>query len=169
MITRIVATVLSFAIAMLPLRAYVQDLPPAPPTTPPSAAFQLPDMGDFLPLHRGQPAQRDGLLVDQDVMLQITQSYDRLQHLLDATVQRDAETCSVQVAIEHAHTVASDERVSLRDGLWEAHQAELLASLAQAQQQAQHAGERQWYESDAMWFAIGVLVATVAFVAVSVR
>jgi len=172
--TRLLATVLAFSIALLPARANAQDTAPpaAPPTAAPSAAFQLPDVGDFLPLHRGTAAPRDGLLVDQAEMLSIVQGYDRLQHLLDATVTRDGESCDVRVAIEHAHTVASEERVSLRDALWTDRQAELVAQIQAVQVQlvqAQHAAERQWWELPVLWFFVGVAVAAAVVVAVIVR
>jgi len=168
--TRLLATVLAFSIALLPARANAQDT--APPTAAPSAAFQLPDVGDFLPLHRGTAAPRDGLLVDQAEMLSIVQGYDRLQHLLDATVTRDGESCDVRVAIEHAHTLASEERVSLRDSLWTERQAELVAQIQAVQVQlvqAQRSAERQWFESPALWGVVGALIATAVFLAVTVR
>lgn len=176
---KIVAAVLVFTLVMMPTRALAQDTTPPATTTaatttsaPPSAQFQLPDVGDFLPLHRGTAAPRDGLLVDQAEMLSIVQGYDRLQHLLDATVARDSETCDVRVAIEHAHVTAAEERLTLRDDLWGARQQELVAQIQATQQQvmqAQHAAERQWWESPIMWGLIGALVASVVFIAVEVR
>lgn len=173
---KIIATALAFAIALLPLRALAQDTAPSATTaalpTAPSAQFQLPDVGDFLPLHRGAPAPRDGLLVDQAVMLSIVQGYDRLQHLLDATATRDGELCDVRVAIEHAHVTAAEERLTLRDGLWEARQAELVQQITATQQQvlqAQHAAERQFWESPILWAVVGALVATAIFLAATVR
>jgi len=160
------AIILSVALAMLPARAVAQP----PVTTAPSAdQFQLPEPGDILPLHRGTPAPQDGLLIGAADLIGIQQGYERMRFLLGLTTQRDAEVCDVRVQVEHARTSAAEERLALHDELWTARQAELVAAVAAAQAQAQHAAERQWYEAEALWFAIGILVSTVAFVAVSVR
>jgi hypothetical protein len=161
--------ILSVALALLPARAVAQ--PPAP-TAPSADQFQLPDPGDILPLRRGTPAPQDGLLIAASDLLSIQQSYERMRFLLGLTQQRDAEVCDVRVQVEHAHTAAAEERLTLRDELWTARQTELTGAIAalQAQvQQAQHSAERQWYEAPALWFAVGIVVSAVAFVAVSVR
>jgi hypothetical protein len=159
------AIILSVALAMLPARAVAQP----PVTTAPADQFQLPEPGDILPLHRGQTAPQDGLLIGAADLLGIQQGYERMRFLLGLTTQRDAEVCDVRVQVEHARTSAAEERLALHDELWTARQTELVAAVAAAQAQAQHAAERSVFDSPALWFAIGILVATVAFVAVSVR
>lgn len=131
--------------------------------------FRLPEPGDILPLRRGTPAPRDGLLVDADDMLQIQMEYDRLRFALSRTSERDREVCDVRVEMEHARLLAAEERLHLRDDLWNGRQAELVASLDAARQQAAEAAEREWYESPAMWFAVGVLVTGAIWAAVTVR
>ena len=142
--------------------------PPAT-TTPSADQFQLPEPGDILPLRRGTPAPQDGLLIAASDLLGIQQSYERMRFLLGLTTQRDAEVCDVRVQVEHARTSAAEERLALHDELWTARQAELVAAVAAAQAQAQHAGERGFFDQPAVWFAIGILVSTIAFIAVSVR
>lgn len=156
------------AASFLPSRSSGQDqTPPSPPSS--ATQFQLPDPGDILPLHRGAPAPRDGLLIGAGDLLQIQQSYEHMRFLLGLTQERDAQVCDVRVQIEHAHTVAAEERLTLRDELWTARQAELVAQVMAAQQQAQRAGQRGIEESPALWAAIGAVVATAVFVAVSVH
>lgn len=162
---RVLAFILSVAIAVMPVRVLAQDAP-APSTTAPSAQFQLPDPGDVLPLHRGTPAPRDGLLIDADNLLSVQQSYDRMRFLLDHMTERDQQVCDVRVQIEQARTAAATETTSLHDTLWTQRQAELQHALAQAQAQAQ----RQWWEAEALWFAIGgLVVAGVIAVVATVR
>jgi len=146
------------------------------PAAPPSAAsavaavstdqFQLPVPGDILPLHRGQPAPQDGLLVAEDDMLHIRQEYDRMRFLLGLMTQHDSEVCDVRVQTEQARTQAATDRLTLTNQLWTARQQELLASIQAAQHQAQQAAQREWYESPALWAAIGVVLATVVYAAV---
>lgn len=160
---RLLVIILSVAIAAQPLGALAQDAQAS------ADQFQLPEPGDILPLRRGQASPQDGLLIDAHDMLQIQQEYERMRFLLGLTQQRDTEVCDVRVQIEHAHTTAAEERLALHTTLWEGRQQELVASVQQAQQQAQHAAERSFFDQPAVWFAIGILVATVAFIAVSVR
>lgn len=156
------------ALVLMPAIASGQDATPTPSATA-SEQFQLPDPGDILPLHRGQASPQDGLLIGAADLLNIQQSYERMRFLLGLTQERDAQVCDVRIQIEHAHTLAAEERLTLRDTLWTDRQAELVAQVQAAQAQAQHAGERQWFESPVMWLVVGALVATVAFVAVTVR
>lgn len=156
------------AFVLMPAVASGQDSTPTPPAAAPDQ-FQLPDPGDILPLRRGQASPQDGLLIGAADLLNIQQSYERMRFLLGLTQERDAQVCDVRVQIEHAHTLAAEDRLTLRDTLWTDRQAELVAQVQAAQAQAQHAGERQWFESPPLWAAIGAIVATVVFVGVSVR
>lgn len=159
---RVVAFILSVAIVTQPVRVLAQDTP----TAAPSAQFQLPDPGDVLPLHRGTPAPRDGLLIDADNLLSIQQSYDRMRYMLDHITDRDQQICDARVQVEQARTTAATATTSLHDDLWTQRQQELRQALAQATARA----ERQWWESEALWFAIGgLVVAGVIAVVASVR
>lgn len=131
--------------------------------------FQLPEPGDILPLRRGTPAPRDGLLIDADDMLQIQMEYDRMRFALGRTAERDREVCDVRVEMEHARLLAAEERLHLRDELWDARQQELVTSLEEARHQAAQAAQRGWYESPALWFAVGVVVTGAVWAAVTVR
>lgn len=174
---RAIATLLSVAIAFYPTRVLAQ--PPASTTPAPSATaapapsdpsqFQLPDTGDILPLRRGQAAPQDGLLVDAHDLLSIQQEYERMRFMLGLTHDRDVQLCDIRVQEEQARTHAAEERLTLHDTLWTDRQQELVAAVQAAQQQAQRAAQREWFESPPLWAAIGVVLATVVFVAVSVR
>lgn len=149
---------------LLPITAVAQEAPAAP-----TSEFRLPEPGEILPLRRGALAPRDGLLIDAGDLLQIQQEYERMRFLLGLTHDRDTQLCDVRVQMEQARTRAAEERVTLHDALWTQRQAELVASMQEAQRQAQRAGERQWFESPPLWAAIGVVLATLVYVAASVR
>lgn len=131
--------------------------------------FQLPEPHDVLPLHRGTPAPRDGLLIDAADLLNIQQTYERMRYLLTRTAQRDTELCDVRVQIEHAHVVAAEERLTLRDDLWGARQTELAQQVAAAETRAQHAAERQWWESPAVWLVAGGAIVGAIWIATAVH
>jgi len=153
---------------LLPVTALAQEVPP-PPAAAPVEEFRLPEPGEILPLRRGTAAPRDGLLIDAEDMLRISQEYDRMRYLLTRTAERDAETCEVRVEMERARIGACEERLRLRDELWTARQAELAALVAEAREQARHAAERGWYENPVLWFVVGVAVTAIVWVAASVR
>jgi hypothetical protein len=158
---RVLCLFLSF---FLPVTAMAQEQPA------PSSEFQLTEpTQEILPLRRGAMAPRDGLLIDAADLLQIRADYERLRYLLTRTAERDAELCDVRVAIERAHTAAAEERLTLRDGLWNARQAELVAQVARAQEQAQRAAERSFWEHPGLWAAIGGAIVGLVWVATAVR
>lgn len=152
---------------LLPVTALAQEVPPPPAA--PVEEFRLPEPGEILPLRRGTAAPRDGLLIDAEDMLRISQEYDRMRYLLTRTAERDAETCEVRVEMERARIGACEERLRLRDELWTARQAELAALVAEAREQARHAAERGWYENPVLWFCVGVVVTGIVWIAASVR
>lgn len=162
---RVLCIFLSF---ILPATALAQEVP-APPPVAPAEEFRLPEPGEVLPLRRGATAPRDGLLIDAEDMLRISQEYDRMRYLLTRTAERDAETCEVRVEMEHARTSACEDRLRLRDELWTARQAELAALVTEARAQAQHAAERQWFENPVLWFCVGVVATGVVWIAATVR
>jgi len=132
--------------------------------------FQLPTpASDILPLHRGTAAPRDGLLIDAADLLQIQQSYERMRYLLTRTAERDTELCDVRVQIEHAHTLAAEERLTLRDDLWGARQVELVAQVQATQEQVRRAAERGWYEQPILFVVIGAAIVGAIWIATAVR
>lgn len=175
--TRIIASLLAIAVAFYPTRVLAQppaSTAPASTTTTAStpsdpSQFQLPDTGDILPLRRGQTAPQDGLLIDPHDLLSIQQEYERMRFMLGLTHDRDVQLCDIRVQEEQARTHAAEERLTLHDTLWTDRQQELVAAVQAAQQQAQRAGQRDFWESPPLWAAIGVILATVVYVAVSVR
>lgn len=153
------------AMVFIPSLASGQDV--VAPGTP--EQFQLPDLGDILPLHRGTAAPRDGLLIDADDLLQIRQEYERMRYLLMRTTERDTQVCDVRVQVEHAHTEACGERLTLRDDLWGARQHELVQQIADAQQRANQAAQRQWYDQPILYLIIGAAVVGLIWIATAVR
>ena len=132
-------------------------------------AFRLPEPGEISALRRGVPSPRDGLLIAADDLLHIQMEYDRLRYLLGRTQERDGQVCDARVEMERMRIGACEERLALRDTLWTARQAELLAQIAEAREAARRAGERGWYEHPAMWFAVGVLATAAVWIAATVR
>lgn len=153
---------------ILPATALAQEMP-APLPAAPAEEFRLPEPGEVLPLRRGATAPRDGLLIDAEDMLRISQEYDRMRYLLTRTSERDRETCDVRVEMERARTSACEERLRLRDELWTARQTELAAMVTEARAAAAHATERQWFENPVLWFCVGVVATGVVWIAATVR
>lgn len=162
---RALCLILSF---LLPVTALAQEVPVSPPVVP-VEEFRLPEPGEVLPLRRGAAAPRDGLLIDAEDMLRISQEYDRMRYLLTRTAERDAETCEVRIEMERARIGACEERLRLRDELWTARQAELVALVTEAREQARHAAERGWHENPILWFVVGVAATGLAWIAATVR
>jgi hypothetical protein len=150
---------------LLPITALAQEVPP-PPAAAPVEEFALPETGDLVPLRRGTAAPRDGLLIDAEDMLRISQEYDRMRYLLTRTVERDREICDVRVEMERARLTACDERLMLRDDLWAARQTELVAQVTEARSEARRAAERGWFESPILWFFAGVIATGAVWIAV---
>lgn len=147
---------------LLPTPVLAQEAPPA--------EYQLTEpTQEIVALRRGTPAPRDGLLVDAADMLQIRAEYERLRFLLTRTTERDEATCAVRIEMERARTAACGERVSLRDELWTQRQTELVMQVRRAQEEAQRAGERQFWEHPALWFAVGVVATGLVWIAATVR
>lgn len=161
---RVVALALCLAV---PSSVIAQE--PSPSASGASEEFRLPDPSEVLPLRRGTPAPRDGLLVDAADFLQIQQEYDRMRYLLGRTSERDREVCDVRVEMEHARLSAAEDRLRLRDDLWGSRETDLLRQLQEAQEQARRAAERGWWESEALWFAVGVVATGAVWAAVTVR
>lgn len=159
---RLLCIFLSF---LLPVTALAQEVPVPPPAVP-VEEFRLPEPGEILPLRRGTSAPRDGLLIDAEDMLRIQQEYDRMRYLLTRTAERDAETCDVRVAMEHARLTACEERLRLRDELWTARQTELADQVVEARAEARRAAERAWFEQPALWFFVGVVATGAVWIAV---
>jgi hypothetical protein len=154
---------LAMAVLLLTATAQAQEAPTAPED------FRLPEPSEVLPLRRGATAPRDGLLIDAGELLRISQEYDRMRYLLTRTEERDREVCDVRVAMEQARTTACSERLTLRDELWAARQAELLAQVAEAREATARANERGWWESPILWVVIGAVAVAAVWIAVEVE
>lgn len=157
---RYITLILATALCPAPAPAKAQEAVPE---------YQLTEPADILPLRRGAAAPRDGLLIDASDFLQIRADYERLRYLLAHTVERDGELCGVRVQIEQARTEACGERVTLRDELWTARQAELNQALVAAETRAARAAERGLLESPALWAVVGAAIVGALWIAVSVN
>jgi hypothetical protein len=162
--TRILLILSLFVTA--PARA--QEEVHAPPSALPEDEFRLPEPGEILPLRRGTAAPRDGLLIDAEDMLQIQQEYERMRFMLERVSERDRETCDVRVEMEHARLSACEERLRLRDELWDARQNELNDTIVEARAEARRAAERAWFESPVLWFIVGVVATSIVWIAATV-
>lgn len=156
--------ILFLLVMLMPSLAFAQETTPS--TT---EEFRLPEPGEILPLRRGTAAPRDGLLIDAEDLLRIQQEYERMRFLLTRTSERDAEVCDVRVEMERARLTACEERLRLRDELWEARQIELSDAVAAARSEARRAAERQWYESPVLWFVVGAVATSIVWIAASVE
>lgn len=141
----------------------------APARAQEAATFQLTEPSDILPLRRGAVSPRDGLLIEAADLLQIRTDYERLRYLLTRTVERDGGLCDVRVQIEQARTASCGDRVTLRNELWAARQAELNQALVAAEGRAARAAERGLLESPALWAVVGAAIVGALWIAVSVR
>jgi len=105
-------------------------------------------------LREGDRAPFTGQLILQSDLLRWVARIEELEHRLDLDVRTERERCDVRLELERAHTTAASETLALHDALYAARIAELAASLNEARRNA----ERQWYESPALWFAVGAVV-----------
>jgi hypothetical protein len=157
--------ILFLLVLLAPSTALAQET--AVPTE--SDEFRLPEPGEILPLRRGTAAPRDGLLIDQEDLLQIQMEYERMRYLLTRTAERDAEVCDVRVEMERARLTACEERLRLRDELWTAREDELNDTIVEERATARRAAERQWWESPVLWFVVGAVATSVVWIAASVE
>lgn len=92
----------------------------------------------------------------QEDVLRWARTIEDLQHRLDLDVRTEHLRSAALLELEQARTAAVRATMELHDGLWGGRQREWVASLEQARRSA----ERGWWESPALWFAIGLIVAT---------
>ena len=121
--------------------ASAQELP-----EPPSVQLAPPEA-----LRRGQPAPRDGLFVEPATYFGLVRQIEGLEFRLGHLVRTERDICARRVEIETLRTGAERDRLTLRDGLWQQRQTELLARITEAQAAAQ----RQWYEQPVLWLVLG--------------
>lgn len=115
-------------------------------------------------LREGERAPFTGQLMAQEDVLRWARTIEDLQHRLVLDVRTEVERCDVRLELERARTGAAEDRLTLREGLLR----ERITELATAVQEARRAATREWYESPALWFAIGAIVATGVAVALAV-
>lgn len=160
--------ILLFLSLFITAPALAQEEVPAPPSAPTDDEFELPEPTELTPIRRGGTSPRDGLIIDAGEMLDIQMAYDRMRFMLDRIAERDRETCDVRVEMEHARLTACEERLHLRDDLWEAREDELNDTIVEARAEARRAAERAWFESPVLWFCIGVVATSVVWIAATV-
>jgi hypothetical protein len=151
-VTRLLAS-LAFLGALAATGAAAQDVPAVP-------AVELPEPRL---LREGERAPFTGQLMAQDDVLLWARTIEDLRHRLELDVRTEVERCDVRLELERARTTAAAETLVLHDTLWTDRVAELTAALVEARRSA----ERQWYESPALWFAVGAVVTAVATVAIA--
>lgn len=131
----------------------------------PASAQAVPDVELPEPrlLREGERAPFTGQLMAQEDVLRWAATIEDLQHRLELDVRTERERCDVRLELERARTTAAGETLALHDTLWTDRVAELTRALTEARRSA----TREWYESPALWFAIGAVVATGAVIAVA--
>lgn len=115
-------------------------------------------------LREGERAPFTGQLMAQEDVLRWAATIEGLEHRLTLDVRTEVERCDVRLELERARTTAAGETLALHTALWTARTEELTAAL----NEARRSGERQWYESPALWFAIGAVVTAGVTVALAV-
>lgn len=113
-------------------------------------------------LREGDRAPFTGQLILQSDLLQWAMRIETLEHRLELDVRTERERCEVHLELERARTTAAAATTELHDALYEARLTELATALTEARRSA----ERQWYESPALWFAIGLVVSAGAMVGI---
>jgi len=115
----------------------------------------------FVP--QGRPAPFAGFLLEGQDLARWRFHIETLEYRL----ARDAEAASARLEVllgmERARTSAAEERLTLRDTLWQQRVEQLAGELREARQSS----ERAWYESPVLWFAVGMLVAVGAVIGVA--
>lgn len=131
----------------------------------PASAQDVPDVELPEPrlLREGERAPFTGQLMAQEDVLRWAATIEELQHRLELDVRTERERCDVRLELERARTTAATETLTLHDTLWTDRVAELTRALGEARRSA----ERQWYESPALWFAIGAVVTAGATIAIA--
>lgn len=132
--------------------AWAQDVPAVPTVELPEPRL----------LREGERAPFTGQLMAQDDVLLWARTIEDLRHRLELDVRTERERCDVRLELERARTSAAAETLALHDALWTSRTEELRTAVTEARRGA----ERQWYESPALWFAIGAVVATGVLVAI---
>ncbi len=115
-------------------------------------------------LQVGARAPFTGQLMAQEDVLSWARTIEGLERQLAAEVTRQADLCAARITGEQARTTAAEGTTALHDALFEQRITALAAEVVETRQAAM----RQWYESPALWFGIGVLVAAVVVIVVGV-
>lgn len=117
-----------------------------------AAAVELPEPRL---LREGDRAPFTGQLILQADLLRWAMRIEALEHRLEVDVRTERERCDVRLDLERARTTAASDTRALHDALYETRIQELAAALNEARRSA----ERQPWESPALWFAVGAVVA----------
>ena len=122
---------------------------------PPTVAAQ-----DIVHLPQNRPAPFEGYLLREDDLLRWRQRIEMLEHRLTLDLDTERRVAAAQVSLEQARTQAAEERLALRERLWR----EQTAGLARELEKARSVAVRGFWESPSLWFALGLLTATVSAV-----
>jgi anti-sigma-K factor RskA len=104
------------------------------------------------------------MLIREDDLFGLQSGLMTCRFSLASGERLQAQILDARLAEERARTVAATESAALHDQLWQARADQLAQQLVAAQRSA----ERGWWESGALWFAIGLVVAAAVGVAFAV-
>lgn len=152
--------IVAFLIAALatPTAGHAQATTPAP-TTDATASLPAPTL-----LHANERAPFEGELILQADLMRWAMQIETLRHQLELDGRTATERCDVRLSLEQARTTAASAETTLHDSLYAARIQELAAALTEARTNA----VRQPWESPALWFAIGAVVAAAAGVGLAI-
>lgn len=146
-----VLALLAFGLGLFPSSANAQP-------TAPAAEATLPAVGETVSLDVGQRAPWAGMLLRDDDVFGLQTAVMQCRFSLATGERLQAQILEARVAQEQARTAAAVESAGLHDRLWQARADQLAQQLVAAQRSA----ERGWWESPALWFAVGLVVAAAA-------
>jgi hypothetical protein len=141
----------------------IAQAPASPQAPPPVPEAQLPALGQTEALDAGERAPWAGMLVRDDDLFGLQSALMTCRFTLASDQRLAAQVLDARLEQERARTAAATESAALHDRLWSERADQLAAQVLAAQRSA----ERQWWESPPLWFAVGLVVATAAAVALA--
>lgn len=134
-----------------------------PAQTPPGSPESTEPRGEVVFLPAGRPAPFAGFLLEGQDLARWRFHIETLEYRLARDAEAAAARLDVLLGMERARTSAAEERLTLRDTLWQQRVEQLASEL----REARRAVERGWWESPALWFAIGMVVAGGAVIGIA--
>lgn len=147
--------VVGFVVFILVSLACARTVAQPPTDSASESTLTLPESPPPRLLREGERAPFTGQLILQADLMQWAMRIESLEHRLTLDVATEIARCDVRLTLEQARTSGAEERLTLHEGLYRERVEELNAALTEARRDA----ERQWFESPALWFAIGAVVA----------